>query len=89
MDVHDEIRDLKRRVGDLEGVVSVLTGQLSRVHPDLVLLQRQTSSSFERVEGVMGRLVTRLDTVNNQVWSLRDDLPAILGEATKKPAVCD
>jgi hypothetical protein len=89
MDVHDEIRDLKRRVGDLEGAVSVLTGQLSRVHPDLLLLQRQTSSSFERVEGVMGRLIARLDTVNTQVWSLRDDLPAILGEALKKPTSRD
>jgi hypothetical protein len=75
MDVQAEISELKRRVGDLEGAVSVLTGQLSRVHPKV---------SFDKVEGLMGRLVGRMDTMSVHVWSLRDDLPSLIAEALKK-----
>ena len=38
MDVEQEIRDLKRRVGDLEGAMNVMSGQVSQVHPDLMSL---------------------------------------------------
>jgi hypothetical protein len=81
MDVQAEISELKRRVGDLEGAVTVLTGQLSRVHPELVSLQRQTSVSFDKVEVMMGRLIVRMDTMGTHVWSLRDDLPGLIAEA--------
>jgi hypothetical protein len=84
MDIQDEISELKRRVGDLEGAVSVLTGQLRRVHPDLVALQLQTASSFDKVEGLMLRLVVRMDTMGTHVWSLRDDLPALIADALTK-----
>ena len=84
MDIQAEISDLKRRVGDLEGAVSVLTGHLSRVHPDLVLLQQQTAQNFDKVGNVMERLVGRMDTIGTHVWSLRDDLPALLAEAISK-----
>jgi hypothetical protein len=35
----------------------------------------------------MARIVSRLDTVNTQVWSLRDDLPMLLRRAmqTRSP----
>ena len=36
MDVESEIRELKRRVGDLEGAVSLLAGQFSKVHPEVI-----------------------------------------------------
>jgi hypothetical protein len=86
MDIHAEISELKRRVGDLEGAVSVLTGQLSRVHPDLVALQQQTTTSFNKVEGLMVRLVVRIDTMSSHVWSLRDDLPTLIADAITKSA---
>ena len=84
MDFETEIRDLKRRVGDLESAVSLLTGQLGNVHPDLVQLKEISTRSFESIEGQMNRFVKRLDTMNTQVWSLRDDLPALIAEAVKK-----
>lgn len=84
MDVQAEISELKRRVGDLEGAVSVLTGHLSRVHPELVDLQQQSAQSFEKIGSVMERLVVRMDTVGAHVWSLRDDLPAMIAEALVK-----
>jgi hypothetical protein len=84
MDIQAEISELKRRVGDLEGAVSVLTGQLSRVHPDLVALQQQTTASFNKVEGLMTRMVVRIDTMSSHAWSLRDDLPALIADAMTK-----
>jgi hypothetical protein len=81
MDIESEIQDLKRRVGDLEGAVNVLTGQLRDVHPNLVSLQSQTTQRFDTVEALMSRIVSRLDDVNLQVWSLRDDFPALVRSA--------
>ncbi len=83
MDIEAEIRDLKRRVGDLEGAVSVLTGQFSKVHPDLLSLTTTTAARFDRVDDQVGRLVERLDLVNTQVWSLRDDLPELIAQAMR------
>jgi predicted nuclease with TOPRIM domain len=84
MNIQAEISELKRRVGDLEGALSVLTGQLNRVHPELVTLQKQTAASFEKVEGLMERLVVRVDTMTTHIWSLRDDLPGMMVEALHK-----
>jgi hypothetical protein len=84
MDVQSEISELKRRVGDLEGAVSVLTGHLGRVHPELVELQHQSAQSFDKIGAVMERLVVRMDTMGTHVWSLRDDLPELIAEALIK-----
>ena len=84
MNIEHEINDLKRRVGDLEGAVNVLSGQLGKVHPDLMALSVATSGRFDRVEGLIGRAVDRLDTVNTQVWSLRDDLPHLVATALRQ-----
>ena len=83
MDVEHEIKDLKRRVGDLEGAVSVMTGQLGNVHPELVQLKELTARHFDNMDGLMSRFVKRLDTMNTQVWSLRDDLPALIADGVK------
>lgn len=81
MDFENEINDLKRRVGDLEGAFGVLTGHLNHVHPDLVQLRELTQRSFSSMETAMGRFAERLDTMNTQVWSLRDDLPDLVASA--------
>lgn len=81
MDVEQEISELKRRVGDLEGAVNVLTGQLSRVQPALQALTEATTLHFGRADECFKRMTTRLDRIDTHVWSLRDDLPEMLREA--------
>lgn len=81
MDVEAEIINLKRRVGDLEGAVKVLAGQLGSVHPELTVLAEGTLKRLDAVSATMDRVVNRLDTMNTQVWSLRDDLPALMADA--------
>jgi hypothetical protein len=84
MDVEAEINNLKRRVGDLEGAVNVLAGSFGTVQPDLTALKQLTVTGFEKVEDTMSRCVKRLDTMNTQIWSLRDDFPDLVGSALRK-----
>lgn len=84
MDVENEIRELKRRVGDLEGAVNVLTGQIGQVRPDLMALGAATEGRFDKVEELIGKVVSRIDTMNTQMWSFRDDLPGLIAEALRK-----
>jgi hypothetical protein len=81
MDIEAELKHLKRRVDDLEGVVSDLAGQVRAVHPELVALKSETTRRFDVADGQMARIVHRLDSVNTQVWSLRDDLPMLIRRA--------
>jgi len=83
MDFENEIKDLKRRVGDLEGAVNLLAGNFSNVHPELVSLKAATEDRFDGIDVGMGRLIKKLDAVNTQVWSLRDDFPVLIGDAIK------
>lgn len=84
MDIEGEIKDLKRRVGDLEGAVNVLAGHMSSVHPEIVALQQLSVQRFDNIDTAMNRFVTRLDTMNTQMWSLRDDFPVLVDEAVRK-----
>ncbi|MEZ5855830.1 MAG: hypothetical protein R3D67_14200 [Hyphomicrobiaceae bacterium] len=81
MDIEAEIQELKRRVGDLEGAVNVLTGQMRHVHPELVAIRGETTKHFSTSDALMQRIVQRLDTMNAQVWGLRDDMPELLSKA--------
>lgn len=81
MDFETEIRDLKRRVANLEGAVTLLSGQFSQIHPELAGFRSDTVKRLEATESEVHRLVERLDTINTQVWSLRDDMPVLLRDA--------
>lgn len=81
MDLEAEVLQLKRRVDDLEGAVNVLAGQVQATRPELIALKAETMRRFDAADGQMGRIVQRLDTMNTQVWSLRDDLPILLRKA--------
>lgn len=90
MDIEAEIRDLKKRVDDLEGAFNVLTGQLRAVSPTLMSLGNETRDRFDRVESTLrgldaqvGSVGTRMNGLELQVWSLRDDLPALIGAAVR------
>lgn len=84
MDVETEILELKRRVGDLEGAVNVLAGQISQIGPGIASFRQTAGERFDGVEGLMSRVVSRLDTLNTQVWSLRDDLPELISQAVSR-----
>ena len=81
MDIEAELKHLKRRVDDLEGVVSELAGQIRAVHPEVLALKGEATRRFDVADGQMARIVHRLDSVNTQVWSLRDDLPMLIRRA--------
>lgn len=85
MDIESEIRDLKRRVGDLEITLGVLTGQLRMVKPGLDALRGESQDRFDRTETALarldqhfGQLSSRMNGIEVQIWSLRDDLPEML-----------
>lgn len=84
MNFESELLQLKRRVEALEGAFSVLTTHFADVHPQLLALRAETVARFEAAETQAGRVMQRLDTMNSQVWSLRDDLPMLLRDALRR-----
>jgi hypothetical protein len=70
MNIEAEIRELKRRVSELEGSFGFLTQQIKAVHKDLLAFQTKT----ER----------RLDRLETGVRSLRQDMPGIVGSAMRE-----
>ena len=77
MDVEAEIRDLKRRVGELEGSFGFLTQQVQGVHRDLLGFQERTDQRFDRVEA-------EIRGVKADVASLRRELPSIVGDVMRE-----
>jgi len=91
MNVEAEIRDLKRRVSELEGSFGFLTNQVKDVHRDLLAFQENTEQRFDRIEGRFGQVDGRLDRVDGRldrvekgVKDLRHDMPGIVSEAMRE-----
>ena len=91
MDVEAEIRELKRRVGELEGSFGFLTQQVQGVHRDLLGFQEQTNQRFDKVDRQFGKVDGRLDKVESEVRSLkaevaslRKDLPSVVGDVMRE-----
>ena len=70
MNIEAEIRDLKRRVSELEGSFGFLTQQIKAVHKDLLAFQT--------------KIEQRLDRLETGVRSLRRDMPGIVGSAVRE-----
>ena len=64
MDVESEIRDLKRRVGELEGSFGFLSGQVREVHRSLLSFQEETNGRFDAVDARFDRVDARFDGVD-------------------------
>ena len=77
IDVEAEIRDLKRRVSEIEGSFGFLTQQIKGVHKDLLAFQARTEQRFDKVDG-------RFDRLEKGVRSLREDMPGIVGSAMRE-----
>ena len=87
MDVEAEIRDLKRRVSEMERSFGFLTQQIKGVHRDLLAFQARTEQRFDeltgKVEGRFAKVEGRLDRVESEVRGLRKDMPGIVGDAMR------
>ena len=91
MDVEGEIRDLKRRVGELEGGFGFLTQQVRAVHLDVLNFQDQTNQRFDKVDGRFDKVEGRLDRVEGrlmrvetEVRQLREELPTVVGDVMRE-----
>ncbi len=99
MKVEAEIRDLKRRVSELEGSsFGFLVQQVRGVHRDLLAFQAKSEQRFEKIDGrfekidgrfekIDGRLDRadgRLDRIEKGVRGLRENMPGIVGDALRK-----
>ena len=76
-----QLGELDKRMLRLEQTVGALVGQLERLGPELAAIRNEASDLGTSTAETMQRIVTRIDLVNTQVWSLRDDLPTMLDEA--------
>src|SRR5947207_15499738 len=90
MNVEAEIRDLKRRVGEIEGSFGFLTQQIKSVHKDLLTFQAKTEQRFETIDQKFAavdvrfdKVDGRLDRVDTGIRKLREDMPGIVGDALR------
>ena len=99
MNVEAEIRDLQRRVGELEGSFGFLTQQIKSVHKDLLGFQESmehfkanTERKFEKVEATINglRKEVRSDIselrkeVRSDINGLRKELPELVATTMRE-----
>lgn len=84
MDMEAEIRELRRRVGELEGGWGFLTGQIRDVHRDLLGFQAETEERFDGIDARLDRVEKDVGVLKSDVRSLREDMPAIVGDAVRE-----
>ncbi len=78
MNIEAEIRDLKRRVGELEGSFGFLTRQVQNVHKDLLAFEEKTEQRFNRLENKIDAVDRKIDV---KIDGLAKALPGIVGDA--------
>jgi predicted nucleic acid-binding Zn-ribbon protein len=76
MNVEAEIRDLKRRVSELEGSFGFLTRQVQTVHKDLLAFEAKTEDKLKEHD-------KRFDKIERDIRGLREDMPKIVGDAVR------
>jgi hypothetical protein len=77
MDVEAEIRDLKRRLSELEGSFGFLARQVQGVHKDLLTFEEKTDRKLREHDG-------RFDRLDQDLKGLRSDLPKIVGDTMRE-----
>ena len=83
MDVEAEIRDLKRRVSEIEGSFGFLAEQIKGVHKDLLAFEAKTDQRFDKVDRRFDTVDGRLDRVERGMRGLREEMPGIVGDAMR------
>jgi hypothetical protein len=91
MNFEAEIRDLKRRVGEIEGSFGFLTQQIKTVHKDLLAFQEKTEQRFDQVDGQFKKVGDRFDKIDGRLDHLdrglrvlRTDMPKIVGDTMRE-----
>ncbi len=88
MNVEAEIRDLKRRVSELEGSFGFLTKQVQGVHKDLLRFEEKTDKKLREHDGRFDRLESKVDAVDRKIDTKIDGLakalPKIVGDAMRE-----
>jgi archaellum component FlaC len=70
MDIERELSDLQRLIRDLQVSVAALTTKSNALNSEVLSIADGTRR--------------RLDTLNAQVWALRDDMPLLLQDALQR-----
>jgi len=86
MNIEAEIRDLKRRVAELEGSFGFLTGQLRDVHRSVLDFQEQAGERFDEVERKVDGVEQKFDGLEQKFGRLDqkvDELPRALAEVVR------
>ena len=87
MNVEAEIRDLKRRVSELEGSFGFLTRQVQGVHKDLLRFEEKTDRKLREHDGRFDRLESKVDGLDRKIDvkidGLAKALPGIVGDAVR------
>jgi tetrahydromethanopterin S-methyltransferase subunit G len=84
MNVEAEIRDLQRRVSEIEGSFAFLTRQVQGVHKDLLSFEARTEERFKSVSDRFDRLDGKIDVVEGKVDNVAKTLPGIVGDALRE-----
>jgi predicted nuclease with TOPRIM domain len=88
MDVEAEIRDLKRRVSEIEGSFGFLTEQVKGVHKDLLRFEEKTDRKLQEHDGRFDRLENKIDAVDRKIDTKIDGLakalPVIVGDELRQ-----
>src|SRR6202035_4062070 len=84
-----EIRDLKRRVGELEGscgegTFGFLVHQISTFHKDLLAFREKTEQRFDQIDAKFDKIGGRLDHIDCNVRELHTDLRKIVGDTMRE-----
>lgn len=91
MDVEAEIRDLKRRLGELESGFDYVAQRVEGVHRDVLALQAQGNRRFDKVDRRLDRVDGRLERVDGRlarveagVHQVHEELPSVVGDAIRE-----
>ena len=84
MDLEAEIRDLKRRVGELEGSFGFLTEQVRGVHKDLLAFEARTEERFDGVDKKLREHDARFDRLDRDIKGLRTDMPKVVADTMRE-----
>jgi hypothetical protein len=83
MDVESEIRDLKRRVGELEGTYGFLSGQLRDVHRAVLGFQEANTEELGEIKSDLSQLGTKVERFEARTEQQLDALPRALAEIVR------